>query len=991
MPDKNKAIKAMAVAMSVSMLISSATPALAAPMGYRDPTRIVLSASEVDNTKQEQGESGSGQTPSGDSTGGNVLPPDTPSQDDGKDEGGTDNSGGADNGGGTDNGANSGGGTDSSGGTNDGSNGGADEGGDTGNEGDTGNGGNNSDEGENGGSGGDNSGSGEGDNGGSGGDNSGEGDNGGSGGDNGGSGGDNSGDNGGDNGGGSGGDNSGENGGNNGGNGGDNGGSGGDNSGEQEPGKANYIGNQSYKVKINGTNLSVAIMSRIKEVAASKGHKVAGIVLTPDAPKATQDSTIKAKITYEDKKLEEVDVSITVVSPESYEFSSSLASPIRASDKENSSENAILTYVNASNDLRPLGAEYNAALGTAPVYKATAYKWNNCDTTYRAQGNVTYTFTQDYNGVILIRKLTVSSISNSAPSVRIDYSDNTVNTTKEMQWSSDGSKWVACSDNMKITTSWYGKDIYFRYPASSYRDESPSTRLYIPNKADTPKTKLELTSTSHSVTIENCWDYDDAEYSIDDGDTWKTTNSDTYTFDKLTANTNYKVLVRTRADVGHRLASDSLSSSIKTSDTANSKLDINYDKSDRTIDVSIELDSEIKSRIYTGSLSSDNLERFQTVVNGFKKDYGSDFTVTFDVSQLTGKNESSKVDGFKATLPMSPFKTAIKYGGMVINYECDLAQIKINNSSLDYFSSKSGSGTMTIEVSEVKGKVSGSKYSWLNDEISKDRPAYKLSVKVGSYGDTGVTYKIPYKMGNNETEKGLQVYFVDSSGTKRSVSSKYTSGNIEFTTSEQGYFVITHTKETPKPVQPTIGPMNFTDVSSGDWFYSAVEYCYLRGIFEGVGNNRFNPTGILSRAEVLTLLARTDGVDTTETVSKVTHSDVKTSDWFAAAANWAGTKKLVTGKQFKPNESMTRSEIASMLYTYLNSVKRVAGNTSYKVDYTDISKVDSTAKKAIPYLASIGVMQGTGGDKFNPNGTLTRAEMATIMYRLVELVGIPVV
>ena len=172
--------------------------------------------------------------------------------------------------------------------------------------------------------------------------------------------------------------------------------------------------------------------------------------------------------------------------------------------------------------------------------------------------------------------------------------------------------------------------------------------------------------------------------------------------------------------------------------------------------------------------------------------------------------------------------------------------------------------------------------------------------------------------------------------------------------------------------------LNFSDVKTGDWYYDAVTYVVTKGLFEGVSATRFSPDSTMTRAMVVTVLYRMEKAKWTGSTSAF--SDVKTSDWHAPMVNWAASRGIVEGSNgtFSPNGSVTRQQLATILYRYENA--SYSGNSLS--GFSDAAEVADWAKPAMGWAVEQGILKGRDGGKLAPNGVATRAEVATIFQRM---------
>ena len=165
----------------------------------------------------------------------------------------------------------------------------------------------------------------------------------------------------------------------------------------------------------------------------------------------------------------------------------------------------------------------------------------------------------------------------------------------------------------------------------------------------------------------------------------------------------------------------------------------------------------------------------------------------------------------------------------------------------------------------------------------------------------------------------------------------------------------------------TTNDLPFTDVTTSDWYYDAVEYVYENDLMNGTSANTFSPFVTTSRAMMLTILARYDGVDTSTG-----------STWYEAGAVWAIAEGVSDGTNLEAN--LTREQLVTMLWRYAGSPV-VEGDLA---DYPDSASVSNWAVNAMIWAVENGVITGTGTGALNPQGTATRAEVATILMRFIK-------
>ena len=173
----------------------------------------------------------------------------------------------------------------------------------------------------------------------------------------------------------------------------------------------------------------------------------------------------------------------------------------------------------------------------------------------------------------------------------------------------------------------------------------------------------------------------------------------------------------------------------------------------------------------------------------------------------------------------------------------------------------------------------------------------------------------------------------------------------------------------------------FGDVPQNSWFADAVKYVSENKLMNGTSTTAFSPNGNMSRAMLATVLYRMSG-ETAEAGSSF--SDVSSSAYYAAAVSWASNKGIVNGTgadAFSPNASITREQLAAMLYRY-------AGEPSVSADlsaYTDTVDISPYASKAVEWCVAKGILSGKSATRLAPQDTATRAECAAMLQRFAAL------
>lgn len=173
---------------------------------------------------------------------------------------------------------------------------------------------------------------------------------------------------------------------------------------------------------------------------------------------------------------------------------------------------------------------------------------------------------------------------------------------------------------------------------------------------------------------------------------------------------------------------------------------------------------------------------------------------------------------------------------------------------------------------------------------------------------------------------------------------------------------------------------DFNDVPSDAWYYEAVNWAQSEGLMDGVAEGTFDPGGTVTRAMVVTILYRLSGEpDMPESDWGYAYADVDSSAWYAVPVYWArlnGVADGVSDTQFNPTGSITREQLVTMLWRYSGSPQ-----SGTALSFADADSVSSWAADAVAWASAAGIVSGRDGNVFDPSGSATRAECAAILMR----------
>ena len=192
-----------------------------------------------------------------------------------------------------------------------------------------------------------------------------------------------------------------------------------------------------------------------------------------------------------------------------------------------------------------------------------------------------------------------------------------------------------------------------------------------------------------------------------------------------------------------------------------------------------------------------------------------------------------------------------------------------------------------------------------------------------------------------------------------------------------------------KPVDPT-PEATFTDVSETAWYKNSVDYAVEHGLMNGTGTNTFEPESTMTRAMLVTVLWRYANAPKP---GANPFTDVPNGKWYTDAVAWAAENGVVNGVgdgKFEPDGSVTREQMAAILYRYAQKVGIDTSKHTELSAFPDASRVSAYARASMQWIVAEGVIGGSrenGQDWLNPQGNATRAEVATILMRFIENVA----
>ena len=291
---------------------------------------------------------------------------------------------------------------------------------------------------------------------------------------------------------------------------------------------------------------------------------------------------------------------------------------------------------------------------------------------------------------------------------------------------------------------------------------------------------------------------------------------------------------------------------------------------------------------------------------------------------------------------------------------------KPDGSSVTTVDNKDGSSSKTTVSAEGKTESDVKLPSAVVDNAEKNGEAVELPIPEGTASKdadkapkvtvdlpAGTAVKVEIPVDN--VNAGVVAVLVHADGTEEIIKTSVPT--------ENGIEVKVEDGATLKIVDNS---KDFADVAESHWGADAVDFAASREIFDGTSETTFEPETAMTRAMVVTVLARLDGVDTAGDV------------WYEAGAEWAKENGISDGTNL--NAMVSREQLVTMLYRYAGSPE-VEGQLA---GYPDAESVSDYAEKAMIWAVENGIITGADG-KIAPQGDATRVQVAAILMRFIDL------
>lgn len=385
-----------------------------------------------------------------------------------------------------------------------------------------------------------------------------------------------------------------------------------------------------------------------------------------------------------------------------------------------------------------------------------------------------------------------------------------------------------------------------------------------------------------------------------------------------------------------------------------------------------------------GNAAVDN-SSVQSAIDKAKQDAKKNGTTENGIAVTVPITQAAGQTSFNVTIKAQTLDLLVKENVRQFTVATDhLASVNIGLDTLKQLDTASAGGDIILRADKVDALRSTEAKAAIGT-----RPVYDLSLVYLSGGkETPITnlnghtvsVRLPYTPAKGEQTGNLYAVYVDDAGKVEWITRSSYDASQKAVVFETGHFSIYG-----------IGYKNaapaFTDIT-GHWAADNILFAASRGLLSGTSDTTFSPDTGMTRGMFVTALGRLAGINP-DSYKTGKFTDVKADAYYAPYVNWAAQNGIVEGvasTTFAPDTNINREQMAVIMANYAKKLGYDLPRTLKAVTFADNANISSGAKDAVRVMQQAGILAGKNGNKFDPKGTATRAEVATVLRRFVEIV-----
>ena len=385
-----------------------------------------------------------------------------------------------------------------------------------------------------------------------------------------------------------------------------------------------------------------------------------------------------------------------------------------------------------------------------------------------------------------------------------------------------------------------------------------------------------------------------------------------------------------------------------------------------------------------GNAAVDN-SSVQSAIDKAKQDAKKNGTTENGIAVTVPITSAAGQTSFNVTIKAQTLDLLVKENVRQFTVAIDhLVSVNIGLDTLKQLDAASAGGDIILRANKVDALRSTEAKAAI-----ETRPVYDLSLVYLSGGkETPITslnghtisVRLSYTPAKGEQTGNLYAVYVDDAGKVEWITRSSYDASLKAVVFETGHFSVYGVGyKNPAPA--------FTDIHN-HWAADNILFAASRGLLSGTSDTTFSPNTGMTRGMFVTALGRLAGINP-DSYKTGKFTDVKADAYYAPYVNWAaqnGIVEGVTATTFAPDTNINREQMAVIMANYAKKLGYDLPKTLQAVTFADNAQISSWAKNAVRTMQQAGILSGKNGNKFDPKGTATRAEVATVLRRFVEIV-----
>ena len=385
-----------------------------------------------------------------------------------------------------------------------------------------------------------------------------------------------------------------------------------------------------------------------------------------------------------------------------------------------------------------------------------------------------------------------------------------------------------------------------------------------------------------------------------------------------------------------------------------------------------------------GNAAVDN-SSVQSAIDKAKQDAKKNGTAENRIAVTVPITSAAGQTSFNVTIKAQTLDLMVKENVRQFTVATDhLVSVNIGLDTLKQLDSVSAGGDIILRADKVDALRSTEAKAAIGT-----RPAYDLSLvylsggketPIANLNGHTISVRLPYTPAKSEQTGNLYAVYVDDAGKVEWITKSSYNASLKAVVFETGHFSVYGVG------YKTFVPA-FTDIT-GHWAADNILFAASRGLLSGTSDTTFSPDTGMTRGMFVTALGRLAGINP-DSYQTGKFTDVKADAYYAPYVNWAaqtGIVEGVTAITFAPDTNINREQMAVIMANYAKKLGCDLPKTLQAVTFADNAQISSWAKDAVKVMQQAGILAGKNGNKFDPKGTATRAEVATVLRRFVEIV-----